>query len=144
MVGTWGVILKIEAFSTLKTAFCEYWTSIKIKISTTCVSKEYGMKTKMVHEQWLQLKMKFLVGYNLTIVTKWGGLTFGRKGGADKNLVGGVYWGREGFFQLEEKWVNFLLVGGTLPILPEGKTLFVWNFTNTVMIMAWKSVYDQK
>ena len=35
------------------------WTSIKIKISMNCVSKEYEIKTKMVHEQWLQLKMQF-------------------------------------------------------------------------------------
>ena len=32
----------------------------------TCVSKEYEIKTKMVQEQWLQLKMFFL-GYNLNI-----------------------------------------------------------------------------
>ena len=29
-------------------ASCEYWTSIKIKISMTCVSKEYESKTKNV------------------------------------------------------------------------------------------------
>ena len=36
----------------------------------TCVSKEYEIKTKtkLVHEQWLQLKMLFLLGYNLKIV----------------------------------------------------------------------------
>ena len=28
----------------------------------TCVSKEYEIKTKMVQEQWLQLKMTFLLG----------------------------------------------------------------------------------
>ena len=70
IVGSWrGVILTIQTFfSVLKTAFCEYWTSSKIKISMTCVSKEYEIKTKMVHEQWPQLKMKFLLGYNLEIV----------------------------------------------------------------------------
>ena len=31
------------------------------------MSKEYEIKTKMVQEQWLQLKM-FLLGYNLKIV----------------------------------------------------------------------------
>ena len=30
----------------------------------TCVSKEYEIKTKMEQEQWLQLKMLFLLGYN--------------------------------------------------------------------------------
>ena len=29
-----------------------------------CVSKEYEIKTKMEQEQWLQLKMLFLLGYN--------------------------------------------------------------------------------
>ena len=33
-----------------------------------CVYKEYEVKIKMVQEQWLQLKMKFLLGYNMTIV----------------------------------------------------------------------------
>ena len=34
----------------------------------TCVSKEYEIKKKLVQEQWLQLKMMFLLGYNLKIV----------------------------------------------------------------------------
>ena len=34
----------------------------------TCVYKEYGVKTKMAEEQWLQLKMKLLLGYNMKIV----------------------------------------------------------------------------
>ena len=53
-----------EPFPKLKTAFYEYWTSIEIKSSITYVSKEYKIKTKMVHEQWLQLKVLILLGYN--------------------------------------------------------------------------------
>ena len=34
----------------------------------TYVSKEYEIKTKMEQEQWLKLKMLFLLGYNLKIV----------------------------------------------------------------------------
>ena len=34
-------------------------------------SKEYEIETKMVHEQWMQLKMKFLLGYNLKIIKLW-------------------------------------------------------------------------
>ena len=34
----------------------------------TCVSKEYEIKTKMEQEQWLQLKMLYLLGYNFCIV----------------------------------------------------------------------------
>ena len=44
----------------LKTAFYEYWTSIKIKISIK--EYEYEIKTKMIQEQWLELKMTFLLG----------------------------------------------------------------------------------
>ena len=58
----------LNIFSKLKTAFCEYWASTKIKISMTCVSKEYGIKTKIVHKQWLKLNMLFLLSYNLKIV----------------------------------------------------------------------------
>ena len=34
----------------------------------TCVSKEYEIKIKVEQEQWLQLKMLFLLGYKLKIV----------------------------------------------------------------------------
>ena len=33
----------------------------------TCVHKEYEVKMKMVQEQCLQPKMKFLLGYNIKI-----------------------------------------------------------------------------
>ena len=59
---------RFEPFSKLKTAFCEYWTSIKMKVNMTCVSKEYEIKTKQEQGQWLQLKMLFLLDYNLKIV----------------------------------------------------------------------------
>ena len=48
-----------EPFSELQRTFCKYWASIKIKISITCVYKEYKVKFKMVQQHWLQLKMKF-------------------------------------------------------------------------------------
>ena len=53
---------------------------------------------KMVQEQWLHLKIKFLLVYNMKIVIKRGGLTFGG-----------------GFFQVGEEWANFLLVKGGSP-----------------------------
>ena len=46
-----------------------------------CVSKEYEIKTKMVQEKWLQLKMTFLF-FN------WVELTFGGEGGMSKFLAG--------------------------------------------------------
>ena len=61
-------IWEFEPFSQLQAAFCEYWTSIKIIINMTYVSKDYEFKTKMEQEQWLQQKMLFLLGYNLKIV----------------------------------------------------------------------------
>ena len=59
---------QLEPFSKLKTTFCKYWTLTKIKISMAYVYKEYGGKIKMVQEQWIQLKMKILLGYNKKIV----------------------------------------------------------------------------
>ena len=34
--------------------------------------KEYESKIKMIQEQEVQLKMKFLLGYNMKIVIQWG------------------------------------------------------------------------
>ena len=58
MVETWG-----EVISTIR-------TFIKAKNSFLWIPsiKEYEIKTKMVQEQWLQLKIKFLLGYNMKIV----------------------------------------------------------------------------
>ena len=69
-LGTWGgMILTIRTFLKVKTAFCEYWTLIKIKITMIYVYKEYEIKTKMVQEHWLQLRMKFLLGYNMKFIS---------------------------------------------------------------------------
>ena len=69
-LGTWGgMILTIRTFLKVKTAFCEYWTLIKIKITMIYVYEEYEIKTKMVQEHWLQLRMKFLLGYNMKFVS---------------------------------------------------------------------------
>ena len=35
----------------------------------TCVYKEFEVKRKMVQKQWLQLIVKFLLGYNMNIAT---------------------------------------------------------------------------
>ena len=71
-----------------------------------CVSKEYEIKTKMVQEQWLQLKMTFLFFY-------WVELTFGGEGIK-------IWWegGRGGGMS------KFLAGGGTPPIPPVGKTRY--------------------
>ena len=59
---------QLEPFSSLKRTFCKYWTSIKIKIRIICVYNKYKVKVKTVKEQWLQLKMKFLLDYNMKFV----------------------------------------------------------------------------
>ena len=32
-----------------------------------CISKEYEIKTKIVQEEWLQLKMTFLIFYSIEL-----------------------------------------------------------------------------
>ena len=64
----WGVILTIPTFLKVSNNINYNWASIKIKLRMTCVYKEYDIKIKMVQEQWLHLKMKFLLGYNMKIV----------------------------------------------------------------------------
>ena len=87
-----------ELFSKLKPTFCEYWALIKIKISMTCVYKEYEVKIKMVQEWRLQLKMNFLLGYNMKFVIEM------------EIFPCGGEW----------VWGNFWLVGG-LPSDPPSK-----------------------
>ena len=40
---------------------------IKLKLAWPVCPKGYEIKTKMVQEQWLQVKMTFLLGYNLKV-----------------------------------------------------------------------------
>lgn len=65
VVGSEKWFCQIESFSKLQTTFYIYWTSINVKTSMTCQYKEYEVKTKIVQEQQLYLKMKFLLNYNL-------------------------------------------------------------------------------
>ena len=57
-----------KPFSKLKTTICKDWTLIKIKISMTCVCKEYEGKMKIVLEQWLELKMMLFLAYDMKMV----------------------------------------------------------------------------
>ena len=59
-----GGVWWFEHFSKLKTALREYWPWIKNKFSKTWMSKEYEIKSKLVQKQWLQLRIKSLLGYN--------------------------------------------------------------------------------
>ena len=71
---------------------------------------EYEVKIKMVQEQWLQLKMKFLLVYNMKFVIKWGEWTLGGVGGGEVSWWGG--------------WANVQLVGRVSPKPPIKKTLY--------------------
>ena len=73
-----------------------------------CVYKEYEVKFKMVQEQWLQLKMKFLLGFLTWKLLFSGRLTFG---GGDKNLKWEQSNGGKWSFQVGEM-KKFLAIGG--------------------------------
>ena len=49
--------------------------------------KENEVKTKMVQKQWLELLMKFLLGYKINVVFSGGNVP--SVWGRDKDLVGG-------------------------------------------------------
>ena len=71
-----------------------------------CVYKEYRHKIKMVQEQWLQLKMKILLGYNMKLFIRVGKM----------NL-----WQRESTewdFLVGKGWVSFWPVGEGLSYSP--------------------------
>ena len=89
-----GENLRRSDFDHSKTAFCEYGKSIKINNSMTCVSKEHVIKTKLVQEQCLQLKMTFLFFLLRWIDFWWAG---------NKSLVG----------KKEGEWASFGLVRET-------------------------------
>ena len=63
----------------------------------TSLYKEYEVKIKMVQEQWLQLKMNFLLDYNMKIVMQLWELTFG---GMESNGRNFSRWGEGGYSQL--------------------------------------------
>ena len=58
-----------KPFSKLISTICKCWILNKIKISLSCVCKEYKGKMKIVQEQWIQLKMKLSLVYNMKMVT---------------------------------------------------------------------------
>ena len=99
-----------ETFSKLKTRFCKYWTSIKIKTSMTCMYKDYKLKIKMVQEQWLKLKMKSLWGSNMKMVGNEPLI----KG--NNNLVKGSYCRRI----FSSGSINKILTHGGLPFSASG------------------------
>ena len=57
----------------------------------TRVFKEHEIKTKMEQEQWLHLRMLFLLGYNLKIIIWWGG--GGGRGGVGRGKGLTFCWG---------------------------------------------------
>ena len=90
---------RFEPFSKLKTAFHECWTSLKSKL--TFVSTEYESKTKMEQEQWLQLKVLFLLGYNQLLFS--GGIVFWWGGGS---VLVGFFLGGGGMIKFSTSGVG--------------------------------------
>ena len=68
----------------------------------------------MVQDQWLQQKMKFLLGYNLKIVIQWVRWTVG-----GVSLLGG--WGGGEFGWCGEKGRDFLLSWGVISTILTSK-----------------------
>ena len=100
VVGVWGVISTILTFFKAKkqhSVNIEY--QLKSKLAWPMCKKSMKLKWKMVQDQWLQQKMKFLIGYYLKIVIQWGQWT----------LVVSVCVWDEG----EVCWGEFCLVRGT-------------------------------
>ena len=78
--------------------------------------KEYEVEIKKVQEQWLQLKMNFLLGCNMKkILFSEGAWLFGGLGGS-KNLIGGHYWGE---FLLVLGNYTFLANAGVILSIPQ-------------------------
>ena len=74
---------QFKPFSKLKTSFYEWWTSIKIKNSMTCVYKAHEIEKKMDRR-----KMKIFMGYNMR-----GSLLEDFPGGRGNEQISG-WWGR--------------------------------------------------
>ena len=123
---------QFEPFSKLKTTFCEYWTAIKINM--TCVSKVYEIE-KMEQEQLLQLKMLFLLGYNLKFFLGGGGGIkiwwgdFSISGEISKFLVGGG-WFVYHSAAFEISWNDRVLLRSLLILAISGQSIKFWiNFS---------------
>ena len=76
----------------------------------TCKYNKYENKIKMVLEQWLQVKMKFLLGFNMKNIIKWGRTFSAFSAGGIKSTGANFFW--------SGKWANFQLVGGGTPPNP--------------------------
>ena len=61
VIGGWNLKRSDFDNSRLKTFFCEYLTSIKIKITMVCVYKEFQIQKKMVQGKIIQINVKFLL-----------------------------------------------------------------------------------
>ena len=100
-------------WKSVKTKFCKYWTSIKIKISVTSMYRDYEFEIKMVPEQWLQLKWS-LYGVVIWKLLSTEGRPLRR---GNKNLVGGGSCRRS----FSSGGMNLILAHGGTPIFSSGE-----------------------
>ena len=118
--GTWGwVVLTIQTFFKAKNSFLWILKFNENQNFHASVSKEYESETKIEQEQWLQLKMLFLLGYNflfngegeLTLMWRikiwWWGESIVRG-----NFLSGRGGGGGG-------WANIWLVWGDFTLSPQ-------------------------
>ena len=97
---------QFKLFSKLKTAFCEYWTSTKIKVNMPLCPMSMKLKQKLSRNNDCSWKCCFYW------VITWKLLFSG--GGRELTLVGvGVYWQRN--VSRRGEWANFWLVGCNMP-----------------------------
>ena len=108
----------------------------EIKTKMTVVSKEYEIKTKIELEQWLQLKMLFLLGYNLGIVVYSGR---GAGGGGGGGGVGGNWFLVEGV----KIWWGEPTRGIFLGVACRGGRGSMSKFSKTLMVST-RKIFNEK
>ena len=111
-----------------------------------CVYKEHEIKTKKVQEQWLQLKIKFSLGYKtwkLSFSAEDGEINLwwvGRR--EDRNLVGGGSTG--GIFPGGGNEQIFSWWEGSAPILPSRKTnIYIYTLVPDYVLITLQTLTQQ-
>ena len=108
-IGCWesdeGYFWLLKPFSKLKTRLCKYWTSIKIKISMTCVCKEYEIKINWSNDYRWKWSSYWIATWKLLF--------------SGEGLNGEIFPGGE-------EWAHFRLLGGFSPIHLSSENLVWW------------------
>ena len=118
VVGIWGGVLwPFKPFSKLKTIFCII-KQPKSKLAWLACKKSTKLKT-IVLQQWQQLEMKYLLGYNMKMLFR-GGINYSK----GSRLGRGI----RNFSKYKGGWVNFWLIPSV------EKILYSPNFINIYLL----------